>query len=342
LFGDIKIFNQYFYHEHIKRTVAVFGTLFNNIKVVKRDSTGKVISTIKVPLSYGPRQKVLARIADEKFLNDPKLAIRLPRMSFEIISLTYDTGTKLQKGITQTIPSSDPLKKQSILYPTTYRIGLQLNILAKNQDDALQILEQILPYFQPEYTVTVKEVENNFKSDVPFVLQAVTMTDDYEGDFMSRRSIIYTLEFEAKVRFYGPLSSKNVIKTSGVTLSNPGMTSAGLPYVSQTFTISPADAGPDDQYEIVGSYETIATPDSIKLFFDDLTGGTISVGDTVQGSTSLVSGRVSEVGIGYIIVAYPDGNYLGEETVTSTSDASFTIKNLEPIYRTISIGLFPA
>ena len=261
-------------------------------------------------------------------------------MSFEIISLTYDTGTKLQKGITQSIPSPDPIKRQSILYPTTYRIGLQLNILAKNQDDALQILEQILPYFQPEYTVTVKEVENNFKSDVPFVLQAVTLTDDYEGDFMSRRSIIYTLEFEAKVRFYGPIGAKNVIRTSGATLSDPGMTSAGLPYVSQSFTISPANANEDENYEIIGTYESIATPDSVKLFFDDLTGGTLSVGDTVEGTTSMVSGKVSEVGIGYIIVAYPDGNFVAGETVTNGAGISFTIKNLEPIYRTItSFGL---
>lgn len=332
------MFGQYFYHEHIKRTVAVFGTLFNNIKVVKKDSTGKALSTIKVPLSYGPRQKFLARIADEKYLNDPKLAIRLPRMSFEIVSLTYDTNTKLQKGITRTLPSEDPTKKQTILYPTTYRIGLQLNIMAKNQDDALQILEQILPYFQPEYTVTVKEVDNNFKSDIPFVIQAVTLADDYEGDFVSRRSIIYTLEFEARVNFYGPLREGNIIRTSGATISNPTMTSAGLPYSSQEFTISPTNAGPNDDYTIVGTYDDFTPPDSVKLFYDSIT-GTIAVGDSVTGSISGASGKVIESGIGYIVVSYPDDNFVSGETI-SGPNGSFVVTKLEPLYRTLDVSFF--
>lgn len=332
------MFGQHFYHEHIKRTVAVFGTLFNNLKVVKRDSAGKALSTIKVPLSYGPRQKFLARIADEKYLNDPKLAIRLPRMSFEIVSLTYDTNTKLQKGITRTLDSSDPLKRQSILYPTTYRVGLQLNVLAKNQDDALQLLEQILPYFQPEYTVTVKEVDNNFKSDIPFVIQAVTLVDDYEGDFMSRRSIIYTLEFEARVKFYGPLSSRNIIRTSGVTLADPNISSQGLPYSSQEFTISPTNAGPEDDYEVIASYDDFVVPDFVKLYYDSIT-GVISASESVAGATSGSVGQVSESTDEYIVVSYPDGNFTIGETV-STENGSFVLTSSEPVYRTLDIGFF--
>jgi hypothetical protein len=328
------VFGQHFYHEHIKRTVAVFGTLFNNLKVVKRDSTGKALSTIKVPLSYGPRQKFLARIADEKYLNDPKLAIRLPRMSFEIVSLTYDTNTKLQKGVTRTLNSSDPLKRQSILYPTTYRVGLQLNVLAKNQDDALQILEQILPYFQPEYTVTVKEVDNNFKSDIPFVIQAVTLVDDYEGDFMSRRSIIYTLEFEARVKFYGPLSSRNIIRTSGVSISNPAMATQGLPYSSQEFTVTPTNAGPEDDYEVAASYDDFVVPDFVKLYYDSIS-GIIEVGSAVSGSNSGTVGKVSESGAGYVVVSYPDGNFENGETISTDENSTFIITSTEPVYRTL-------
>lgn len=331
------MFGQYYYHEHIKRTVAVFGTLFNNLKVVKRDGSGKALSTIKVPLSYGPRQKFLARIADEKYLNDPKLAIRLPRMSFEIVSLTYDTNTKLQKGIKRTLPSEDSLKRQSILYPTTYRIGLQLNILAKNQDDALQILEQILPYFQPEYTVTVKEVNSNFKSDIPFVIQAVTLVDDYEGDFMSRRSIIYTLEFEARVNFYGPLRESSVIKSTSTTFADPTMGPEGLPFSSQEFTVTPMSAGPDDEYTITSTYDNFIPSDAVKLSYDTLTGG-VDVNDTVLGNTSGAAGKVSEVGIGYIIVDYPDNVFVTAETV-SGPDGSFVVTNVEPQYRTLDIGI---
>jgi len=309
------MFGTYYYHEHIKRTVAVFGTLFNNLKVVKRDSSGKALSTIKVPLSYGPRQKFLARIADEKYLNDPKLAIRLPRMSFEIVSLTYDTNTKLQKGIKRTLPSEDPTKKQSVLYPTTYRIGLQLNILSKNQDDALP----------------------NFKSDIPFVIQAVTLVDDYEGDFMSRRSIIYTLEFEARVNFYGPLRDGNIIRTAGAAFASPTMGSEGLPYSSQEFTITPTDAGPDDEYTITGTYDNFIPSDAVKLSYDSATGA-FDVGDTVTGGTSGASGRVSEVGIGYIIVDYPDNVFVVGETV-SGPDGSFTVSGVEPRYRTLDIGV---
>jgi hypothetical protein len=282
---------------------------------------------------------VLARIADEKFLNDPKLAIRLPRMSFEIVSLTYDTTTKLQKGLTRTISSTNPLEKQSILYPTTYRIGLQLNVLAKNQDDALQILEQILPYFQPEYTVTVKEVDNNFKADIPFLLQAVVMTDDYEGDFVSRRSIIYTLEFEAKVRFYGPLQSKAIIKTSNATISDIEMTPAGFPYSPQSFTISPTSAGPDDDYEIIGTYDLFGIPESVKVYHATRT-GTFAVADRVSGSQSLASGVVSEVTPTYINVTYPDDNYNVGETVSNGKGSTLVIDKLEPAYNTVDIGYF--
>jgi hypothetical protein len=331
------MFGNYFYHEHIKRTVAVFGTLFNNLKVVKRDSTGKIISTIKVPLSYGPRQKFLARIADEANLNDPKLAIRLPRMSFEIVSLTYDTGTKLQKGLTSKTPSpsSNPLQRQSILYPTTYKIAIQLNIMSKTQDDALQLIEQIIPHFQPDYTVTVKEVDNNFLGDIPFVIQAITMTDDYEGDFNSRRAIIYTLEFETRVRFYGPLSSRNVIKTSEVTLSNPDMQREGVPYSNLEFTVTPKNATKDEEYEIVGNYNIFDSSDEVKLKYSNRVGGSFVVGDYLRGLTSMSSGKITEVTNKYIVVAFPDSAYDIGETISNTDDeVSAKIDSIEPLYRT--------
>jgi hypothetical protein len=318
------MFSGHYYHEHIKRAVAVFGTLFNNMSVVKKNGSGNVISTIKVPLAYGPRQKFLARIQDEKYLTDPKLAIRLPRMSFEIVSMTYDTNTKLQKGVTRTLASSDPTKKQTILNPVGYRMGLQLNIMTKNQDEALQLLEQILPYFQPEYTVTVKEVQNNFKSDMPFVLQSVTMSDDYEGDFLSRRAIIYTLEFETRVRFYGPLSDKGIIRRVDATFADTEMTVNDEPYQTQKIYISPSTAQETDDYDI--EVELInPIPDTVVISFTT-SSGTFTVGESVTGSTSGTVGRISAVTGSTITVDSPDGRFTDTETVTGvTSAATLTV-----------------
>ena len=318
------MFSGHFYHEHIKRAVAVFGTLFNNMSVVKKNGSGNVISTIKVPLAYGPRQKFLARIQDEKYLTDPKLAIRLPRMSFEIISMSYDTNTKLQKGVTRTLASSDPTKKQTILNPVGYRMGLQLNIMTKNQDEALQLLEQIVPFFQPEYTVTVKEVQNNFKSDMPFVLQSVTMSDDYEGDFLSRRAIIYTLEFETRVRFYGPLSDKGIIRRVDATFADTEMTVNDEPYQTQKIYISPSTAQETDDYDI--EVELInPIPDTVVISFTT-SSGTFTVGESVTGSTSGTVGRVSAVTGSTITVDSPDGRFTNTETVTgATSSATLTV-----------------
>jgi len=318
------MFSGHFYHEHIKRAVAVFGTLFNNMSVVKKNGSGNVISTIKVPLAYGPRQKFLARIQDEKYLTDPKLAIRLPRMSFEIISMSYDTNTKLQKGVTRTLASSDPTKKQTILNPVGYRMGLQLNIMTKNQDEALQLLEQIVPFFQPEYTVTVKEVQNNFKSDMPFVLQSVTMSDDYEGDFLSRRAIIYTLEFETRVRFYGPLGDKGIIRRVDATFADTEMTVNDEPYQTQKIYISPSTAQETDDYDI--EVELInPIPDTVVISFTT-SSGTFTVGESVTGSTSGTVGRISAVTGSTITVDSPDGRFTNTETVTgATSSATLTV-----------------
>jgi len=325
------MFQQYFYHEHTKRAVAVFGTLFNNIRVTKRDSSGKVLSTIKVPLSYGPRQKFLARINDERFLNDPKLAIRLPRMSFEIISIAYDTNTKLQKGTTRTI-SSSPTSRSTIMSPVTYRIGMQLNVLAKNQDDALQILEQILPYFQPEFNVTVKEIDGAFTHDMPFTLDAVTMSDDYEGDFLNRRAIIYTLEFETRVRYYGPTFNGSVIRQTETNFSPTGT----VPY-TQKITVTPTTAGPDDEYELVTTY-TDTPPDTATITFSDVQGGPFQVGESVYGTVSGTAAAVLSVDGNTIVLGSLDGFFdLSDSIVGIVSEAVGTV--LDIAYSESSINI---
>ena len=194
----------YFYHEITRKTVIAFGTLFNNIYVRHEDGAGNDISEMKVPVSYGPRQKFLARIQQQPELNKAT-QIDLPRMSFEISSINYDSSRK--SGITQTFKAKDGEKMKKVFMPVPYNLGFELNILTKLQDDGLQILEQILPFFQPGFTLSVDLVKSiGEKRDIPMVLQSITQQDDYEGDFATRRALIYTLQFTAKTFMFGPIA----------------------------------------------------------------------------------------------------------------------------------------
>ena len=194
----------YFYHEITRKTVIAFGTLFNDIYVRHEDGAGNDISEMKVPVAYGPRQKFLARIQQQPELNKAT-QIDLPRMSFEISSINYDPSRK--SGITQTFKAKDGEKMKKVFMPVPYNLGFELNILTKLQDDGLQILEQILPFFQPGFTLSVDLVKSiGEKRDIPMVLQSITQQDDYEGDFATRRALIYTLQFTAKTFMFGPIA----------------------------------------------------------------------------------------------------------------------------------------
>lgn len=241
--------HDYFYNESIKKIVAVFGTLFNNIKVMNVNTNDA--SIVRVPLAYGPKQKFLARIDENQNLQEEsKVAIRLPRMSFEITSLTYDDLSKASRmnKIYQARDETSSKYKLGSFVP--YRMTLQLNVMTKTQNEGLQIIEQIFPYFQPEYTVTI----NNFsdfeqKADVPFVLTGVNLQDSYESDFVSRRAIIYSLDFETRLRFYGPTIEASVIKEVIVTTFNDRNLTEKLEVQTTTATGTP------DSYTVTETIE---------------------------------------------------------------------------------------
>jgi len=223
----------YFYNKTIRKSVAVFGTIFNNLKVVRAGATEE-----KVPIAYGPRKKFLARIqSDTEAAGDNTIAIKLPRMSFEITSIDFDAGSGLNKFNKRILGGvADSTTKVKVVNQSTpYTISMQLNIFATNQNDALQIFEQILPSFKPEYTISVKGLEGEGTvTDVPIILTGTTISDDYEGDFETRRTILYTLDFTMKVRFIGGESEQNVIRTVDVFLyddvTNPATQKAKAPY----------------------------------------------------------------------------------------------------------------
>ena len=202
----------YYYHEILRKTIISFGTIFNDIHIRHKDSTGKETSDMRVPLAYGPMQKFLARLEQQADLNRA-VQITLPRMSFETTNIAYDATRK--GGITQTFKATDGSKLRKVFMPVPYNVGFELNILVKLNDDALQIVEQILPYFQPSFNVTVDLINViGEKRDIPIVLDNISFQDDYEGDFATRRALIYTLNFTAKTYLFGPVSdsSEGLIK----------------------------------------------------------------------------------------------------------------------------------
>ena len=242
------MFGSHFYHATMRKSVAVFGTLFNNISVVRKDGTGSVVNQIKVPLAYGPKQKFLSRIENETG-KDASVAIKLPRMAFEITGVDLDSTQKLNKmAVVSETSSEDSTKKNTIKHMVAYNIGMQLNILAKNQDEGLQIVEQILPYFQPEYTVSIKPVDGfEHKQDVPVILTGVSISDEYEGEFTSRRVLVYTLDFTMKMKFYGPTQEQGVIREINLDFINMNTNQA---LEEMDITIDPSDASPDDDYTV--------------------------------------------------------------------------------------------
>ena len=204
----------YFYNETIRKTVIAFGTLFNNIKIKRFAADGNAINQIKVPVAYGPMQRFLARIEQQANFDD-NIAITLPRISFEITSYAYDPSRKSSPITKFTGKGSDKTKHKKIFLPVPYEIGFRLSFATKQQDDALQIIEQILPHFQPSFNVTVNMLEGvEEKRDVPFTLANVSFVDEYEGDFSTRRFIQYDLDFVAKTYFYSeiPTDESGVIK----------------------------------------------------------------------------------------------------------------------------------
>ena len=196
----------YFYNEILRSVIIGFGSLFNDIEVQHKNDKDQTSSVIQVPIAYGPTQKFLARMQQEANLNRP-IQITLPRMSFEFTSLSYDPErktTKNQNFITQT-PDGSQIKR--VYSPVPYNMGFTLSIYTKLNDDMLQIVEQILPYFQPQYNLSIKFLGNlNEVRDIPVVLDNIDMTDDYEGNFDTRRALIYTLSFTVKTYLYGPVT----------------------------------------------------------------------------------------------------------------------------------------
>ena len=210
------MFGTYFYNESMRRMTIGFGQIFNNIQIKRKDDTGKVIQTIRVPLAYGPKEKFLVRLDQQSSLDNREFAITLPRMGFEIAGISYDPTRKLTRiqKFKQVKSNKDGKVLDFNYTPVPYNISYNLFSFTASAEAGLQIIEQILPFFQPDFTVTINAIPTlNIKRDIPIILNSVNYEDTYSGDFTTRRAVIYTLNFTAKTYLFGPSTSQKVIKT---------------------------------------------------------------------------------------------------------------------------------
>tara|TARA_B100001109_G_scaffold202364_1_gene169190 strand:+ start:209 stop:1015 length:807 start_codon:yes stop_codon:yes gene_type:complete len=245
------MFGTYFYNESMRRMTIGFGQIFNNIQIKRKNSSGNVVQSIRVPLAYAPKEKFLARLDQQASLNEREFSITLPRMSFEISGISYDPSRKLTRVQKfKTVKSGIDGKVMNFNYtPVPYNVSYNLYSFTASAEAGLQIVEQILPFFQPDFTVTVNAIpELDIKRDIPIVLNNVNYEDTYSGDFSSRRAVIYTLSFTAKTYLFGPASTQKVIKNVQSDAYTDTDQSNKAREVRIVITPNPTDADADDDF----------------------------------------------------------------------------------------------
>ena len=245
------MFGRRFYHESLRKVVVAFGTIFNNIIIHRTKADGSVIQRLKVPLSYSPKEKFLTRLEQQPNLNDRQFAVTLPKLSFEITGLSYDGERKLTRVQKyKTVKSNVDGKVMNFNYtPVPYNLSFSLYSFTASAEAGLQIVEQILPFFQPDYTVTINAVpELNIKRDVPIVLNSVNYQDTYDGGYTARRAVIYTLNFTAKTYLFGPDNTSKTIKEVKIDLYDDTDTTNKARVERVTTTPNPTSADADDDF----------------------------------------------------------------------------------------------
>lgn len=261
----------HFYNETTRKYVALFGTIFNQLKIQRKDNAGTVTQSMIVPLSYAPFQKVLARLnEDPDLLNSTRTAVRLPRMSFEMTSLSYDPSRKLASTMKMRKENkAETDSSRNFLYAAVpYNLEFSLYIMTKYAEDATQLMEQILPFFTPDWTVTAKMVPDIDPVDIPIVLNSITTEDLYEGDFETRQSILYTLSFTLKGWYFGPEKSRKVIKFIDIEFA--------------TGTL--ANTAPEERLTIQPGLDANGNPINLR-------------GETAKAVATIVNGRVDTIKI---------------------------------------------
>ena len=274
-----------FFHGTIRKYIVAFGTIFNNIYINRINSTGETVQSMKVPLAYGPKEKFLARIDGDPLLSKP-IAMTLPRIAFEIVNISYDSERKLNtlnRSVSQVASNTAQMLYQYQSVP--YNIGITLDIMAKNNDDATRIVEQILPYFTPQWNMTLNLIPNlGMNIDVPVILNTTSLQDTYEGDYNNRRVIVWSLGFTLKAQLFGPIHKGGLIKQSitNFYVSSNTDNVVGTP-VSEKVTITPgllANGSPTSNSSLSVDISLIEADDNYGYIIDF---------DGVDGAPPLIS-----------------------------------------------------
>lgn len=238
------MFRQTFYFGTIRKYVTLFGTLFDDILIERTDKTGDLTALIKVPITYAPKDKMLARINADPDIDRQTAVGTLPLMSFEMTGINYDGSRKLNT-IKRTVVS-DPTNANSMKYqyaPVAYNIGFRLYVYVKNAEDGTKIIEQILPYFTPDWTTTVQIIpEMDITLEIPVILDRIAQEDSYDGAFKERRAITWTLDFTLKGYLYGPIKKGAIIKFANTVYYAPSgdlLTSIGTTDPNMYYTVQP-------------------------------------------------------------------------------------------------------
>ena len=270
------MFGQNFYFQTIRKYVALFGTLFNDIHVSRTDKNNKLTAFIKVPITYSPKEKMLARVQQDPDIDRQTAILTLPMMSFEMTDISYDSSRKLNTIGRSVVKDSNNNNLKYQYNPVPYNFGFRLYVYVKNAEDGTKIVEQILPFFTPDFTTTVSLIpEMNEVKDIPVVMNHIYQEDSYDGNFAERRALIWTIDFTLKGYIYGPVKKGAIIKyantvfytpsvqdgelqsavgnTNPVTFTQiqPGLTSANTPTSNSSLSVSVDDITADSDYGYV-------------------------------------------------------------------------------------------
>ena len=271
-----------YYHESLRKYVIYFGTLFNDLRVKRRNTAGNVIQNINVPVTYAPREKMTSKLETNINLADQE-AIILPRISFEMVSLQYAAERKLNTmNRYSTVDVNNSSKKKNMFQPVPYDINFDLNIYVKYAEDATQILEQILPFFTPEWTASLNLVPDlGITMDIPVVLQSMSSQDTYEGDYDTRRALIWNLNFVMKGYMFGPIRESSVIKSSNVQMFTANSSSGYANTPVAAVKVSPGL----DQFRVATSNSALTIPVA-NIFSNDTYGVIADFEDYFNGNTT--------------------------------------------------------
>jgi len=356
----------YFYNESTRKYVALFGTIFNQLKITRKDNAGTTTQSMLVPLSYAPFQKVLARLnQDPDLLNSRRTAIRLPRMSFEIASITYDPSRKIASTMKMRKDAkAESENSRNFLYASVpYNIDFQLYIMTKYQEDATQLMEQILPFFTPDWTVSAKMIPDLDPIDIPVILNSITTEDLYENDFETRQSILYTLSFTLKGFYFGPEKKRKVIKfieadmytntTANTTpeekvIVKPGMDSNGNPITlrgEEAIATAALVNGRVDTITVVNDGQGYATAPTVTIAAPITTNASANatITNTEVSSINVIEGGGYYSSTPNVLISDPDlsaNTALGEAVIGANGDiTSVTVTDAGRYYNTATVTI---